>query len=80
MHNFYKVSDTNPALQELSGVFLDISTSFDKIWHDGLIFKLKLVGFQILLCLIESFLSNRSQRVLLNGKMLEWLQVKAGVP
>ena len=26
------------------GVFLDISKTFDKVWHDGLIFKLNLNG------------------------------------
>ena len=33
-----------------------------------------------LLSLTESFLSNRFQRVLLNGQTSEWLSVKAGVP
>ena len=33
-----------------------------------------------LLKLIQSFLSNKIQRVLLNGQTSEWLPVKAGVP
>ena len=33
-----------------------------------------------LLNLIESFLSERYQRVLLNGQSSEWASIKAGVP
>ena len=54
--------------------------AFDKVWHGGLIFKLKSVGVSDpLLGLIESFLSDRFQRALLNGQASEWLSVKAGV-
>ena len=55
--------------------------AFDKVWHQGLIYKLKSVGVSdSLLKLIQSFLTNRFQRVLLNGQTSEWLPVKAGVP
>ena len=33
-----------------------------------------------LLALIESFLFERQQRVVLNGQESEWLTIKAGVP
>ena len=80
VHNLYKAFDACPIL-ETFGVFLDMSKAFDKVWHQGLIFKLKSVGVSdSLLNLIESFLSNRFQRVLLNGQTSEWLPVKAGVP
>ena len=52
-------------------VFLDISKAFDKIWFSGLIFKIKSCGISSdLLELIKNFLSNRFQRVVLNGKHL----------
>ena len=58
-----------------------MSKAFDKVWHKGLMFKLKSDGFSgSLLRLIDSFLSNRFQRVLLNGQTSEWLLVKAVVP
>ena len=58
-----------------------LSKAFDKVWHQGLIFKLKSIGVSdSLLSLMESFLSNRFQRVLLNGQTSEWLPVKSGVP
>ena len=38
MYNIYKSFDNG---YEVTGVFLDIPKAFDKIWHDGLIFKLQ---------------------------------------
>ena len=45
---------------DLRSVFLDISKSFDKVWHDGLIFKLKQNSISSnLLNLLSIFLRNR---------------------
>ena len=52
----------------MRGVFLDISKAFDKVWHDGLIFKLKAYGTEDeLLSLLENYLQNSEQSVILNG-------------
>ena len=40
IHEIQKAFDNNPTV-DVRGVFLDISKVFDKVWHDGLIFKLK---------------------------------------
>ena len=80
VHNIYSAFDAYPTL-ESRGVFLDMSKAFHKVWHEGLIFKLKPLGIsEALLECIKSFLTNRFQRVVLNGQTSEWLPVKAGVP
>ena len=61
--------------------FLDISKAFDKVWHEGLIFKLEHTGISgNLLSLLKSFLNNRLQRVVRNGQCSNWSSVLAGVP
>ena len=60
---------------------MDISKAFDKVWHDGLIFKLESYGISSpLLGLINSYLANRYQRVVLNGKCSQWSPIRAEVP
>ena len=60
---------------------MDISKAFDKVWHDGLLLKLKSFGITgNLLKLLKSFLSNRFQRVVLNGQCSDWKSISAGVP
>ena len=47
----------------------DISKAFDKVWHAGLLHKLKFYGISSqIFGLISSFVSNRQLRVLLDGK------------
>ncbi len=59
--------------------FLDISKVFDKVWHEGLLFKLKCNGISGNLNFFSNYLSNRYQRVVLNGKESDWANIK-GVP
>ena len=62
-------------------VFLDISKAFDKVWHEGLIFKLKQNGISgNLLNLFENYLTNRKQRVVLNGSHSDYTSIESGVP
>ena len=55
--------------------------AFDKVWHKGLIHKLKCNGIsENLLCFFEDYLLNRNQRVILNGLESTWRETYAGVP
>ena len=67
--------------QETRAAFLDISKAFDKVWHPGLIFKLKQNGINgNLLLMLQNYLSNRKQRVVLNGIESTWEPIISGVP
>ena len=58
-HNIFSAFDANPSL-EVRGVFLDLSKAFDRVWHDGPLYKLKSNGIDgNLFRLIKSFLSSR---------------------
>ena len=62
-------------------VALDISKGFDRVWHAGLLHKLKSYGVSgQIFGLISSFLSNRRLRVVLDGKSSQEYPVNAGVP
>ena len=62
-------------------VALDISKAFDRVWHAGLLHKLKCYGISgQIFGLISSFLSNRRLRVVLDGISLQEYPVNAGVP
>ena len=77
LHNqlliFSVVSDRSARAFNRSGatrtVALDISKAFDRVWHAGLLHKLKSYGISgQIFSLISSFLSNRWLRVVLDGK------------
>ena len=76
--DFYRALDMG---KEIRIVFCDISKAFDKVWHKGLLFKLRKIGIDSnLLLWFENYLSNRQQQVVINGKVSTLLTVGAGVP
>ena len=80
VHDIYNAFNTNPSLK-VRGVFLDISKAFDRLRHKGSLYKVKCMGIDgNFLKLVESFLSIRYQRVVLNGQASFWVDLKAGVP
>ena len=78
--HIYSSFACHPSLK-VRGIFLDISETFDRAWHEGLLYKIQSVGISgTPLKLIQSLLSGRYQHVLLNGQASSWSPVLAGVP
>ena len=78
--DIHKSFDCNPS-QNIRGVFLDISKVFNKVWHEGQFFKLKTYDVEgKLIMLLESYLKNRKQKVVLNALSSSWKKILAGVP
>ena len=76
--DLHKALDNN---LQADGILLDFSKSFDKVPHNRLALKLDYYGIRgNNLSWIRSFLSNRKQKVVLNGKQSETIPVTSGVP
>ena len=67
--------------KEVRAVFCDISKAFNRLWHRGLIAKMKhYVNCGPLLNWFQSYLTNIFQRVVIPGGISERLEILAGVP
>ena len=80
VHDIHCAFNDNSCL-EVRSIYLDMSKAFDKVWHEGLLHKLKQNGIDgKLLAFFSNYLSNRKQRVVLNGQASEWAPILSGVP
>ena len=80
LDEIHQAFDSTESL-EVRAVFLDISKAFDKVWHEGLIFKLEQNGVSDnMLKLFQNYLSNRKQRAVLNGSCSDYSSIESGVP
>jgi len=62
-------------------IYLDFAKAFDKVPKERLLEKLRAHGFgDKIVNWIQSWLTNRRQRVVLNGKKSSWQEVLSGVP
>ncbi|KAL4107965.1 hypothetical protein QTP88_018234 [Uroleucon formosanum] len=62
------------------GVFLDVAQAFDKVWHKGLLIKLREQLPHTWCALLESYLADRQFRVIHKEAITEWKDISAGVP
>ena len=66
---------------EVDIIYLDFCKAFDKVPHKRLLKKIEGYGIKgQILKWIEAFLSNRKQRVMINGSFSEWRPVTSGIP
>ena len=75
-HDIYKSLDDD---LEAKGVFLDISKAFDKVWHGGLIYKLKQNEISEKIKDNKRFLRYIKKRVVINRRCLSWASITPGV-
>ena len=67
--------------KEMDLIYTDFSKAFDSVPHARLTTKLEAIGIRgDLLGWIKSFLANRKQRVVVDGEMSKWSDVKSGIP
>jgi hypothetical protein len=60
-------------------IFCDISKAFDRVWHNDILYKLRNYGISDqIIKWVENYLTNRSQRVVLDGffHFLQDLQIQ----
>lgn len=84
-HQLWRVVEYIHSARESSNlacvVFVDISKAFDKIWHDGLIYKLIQLNLPAqLIHILSDYLTNRSYRVRVDKEISSPHSISSGVP
>ena len=80
-HLYHLFSEAIDKQKSVRIVFCDISKAFDRVWHTGLLAKLSKIGITgNLLNWFQDYLTERKQRVVINGQASEWGTIEAGVP
>ncbi|KAL4104678.1 hypothetical protein QTP88_019960 [Uroleucon formosanum] len=60
--------------------FLDISQAFDRVWHDGLLYKLKKFLHPVYFLIIKSYLFDRHFSTRIGDTLSSIAKISAGVP
>ena len=77
-HTFCEALDNK---KDVYIVFCDVRKAFDRVWHKGLLYKLRKAGIcGLLLAWFENYLKDRYQQVVIRGEKSEIGLIRAGVP
>lgn len=66
--------------QFCSAAFLDIAQAFDKVWHSGLLYKIKINLPHPYFLIIKSFLTNRYFQIKYHSVLSSFHSINSGVP
>lgn len=66
--------------QYCTSVFLDVSQAFDKVWHAGLLYKIKTTFPLKYFSILKSYLTDREFRTKIGEETSQNYPIKAGVP
>ncbi|KAL4103929.1 hypothetical protein QTP88_019246 [Uroleucon formosanum] len=84
IHQVHRLVDKiSFALEEklyCTGAFLDVSQAFDRVWHSGLLYKLKLILPSHYYLILKSYLEDRFFSVRVGSSFSSPTEIKAGVP
>ncbi|KAL4132544.1 hypothetical protein QTP88_009673 [Uroleucon formosanum] len=75
-----KISFSLEEKQYCTGAFLDVSQAFDRVWHAGLLFKLKLILPASYYLILKSYLEDRFFSVRYGSSTSPPKPINAGVP
>ena len=77
-HDIFSIYDNSRAVDI---IYLDFQKAFDKVPHKKLMTKVRALGIvDEVADWVEDFLSDRKQRVVINGEYSNWATVTSGVP
>ena len=80
LHTYHSFCEAIDNGKDIRVVFCDISKTFDRVWHRGLLLILRAIGCSEKVTeWFASYLSNRRQSVVINGQTSEWEFIFAGV-
>ncbi|KAI5726243.1 hypothetical protein M8J77_025720 [Diaphorina citri] len=74
------IASTLEEKSHCSAAFLDVTSAFDRVWHTGLLYKLKQLLPQHHYLLLKSYLSDRFFRVKHDGSYSRYHKINASVP
>ena len=78
--SFHQLSFDYKPHTDVRAIFMDILKTFDKVWHQSLLFKLKSYDVEgNLFRLLKNYLDNWKEKVVLDGQCSSWKIILSGV-